>query len=198
MKTKFLITLLLFLSTISFSQVPRCWQDSLDLNLPAGMQDTASLDSVNPCSPLKCEGLEYCHYWAIPVGGFSVYLYSNDSGYYNWRIIQDCRYILFDSCGFVPTGSFGDPYNISVLGNYPPGSVLMVCGSQPLDFRVYLKPHPTNSNFTIIYDMDTCHGPVSISGEIDEPEYEYYDLRNLFTNPKPIRKEELLPNTLYK
>lgn len=189
------MSLVIAIAGIADAQVVNCYQDSLT---PSGSPPYASIqatlgDTSNYCNPYDCEGLGECHYWGLPSGSNIVYFESVDSGYYHLRIIQDCRYILWDTCGFVPTTSPTAPYLVRIAAIFPHNCAAMVCGSSPIPFTVSCKPHVNHNPLdSLLFDMDICNVLSSVADPVgagETPTYLTFPYGECVNNfPLPVGK----------
>lgn len=150
---KWIITLML-LPAMAFSQSP-CPDDSIAMHIPKVMSMSSP---PPPCYDPGCP-IDSCHYSAIPDTGSFVVNFSNAGGVFNISVVTSCRWVLFDTCVDVNSGTPSFEIRQHFTGN----EQLMVCGSGGELMMVFSK-HVPEGNFPSfgipILDLDTICGPL--------------------------------------
>jgi len=133
------------------------------------------------CDASGCDG------WQLPDDfNGNVYLYGNSGDPVSIQIIQDCRYLLWDTCMVLPVDPASSTYHPSfaVVGN----SQIVVCGALQDTFMIEVKatPEPKMQISTHVLDLTNCQTPTATTEPATEPT-RYYELLTgkITTEPTP-------------
>lgn len=150
--TLFFISFLVPMSVVC--QQP-CPQDSMTLHVPKVMwMDAPPPSCYDPACP--CDS---CHYTAIPDTGSFVVNFSNTGSVFNIAIVTSCRWVLYDTCVDVNSGT----PSFEIRRKFSGDEQLMICGVGS-DFLMVFAKHVPEGNFQPfgipILDLDTICGPL--------------------------------------
>jgi len=158
--------------------------------------DTNYVGDQDPFCPL-CIANE-CTSWELPASFVGhLYLSSPDTNkIFLVQIVQDCRYLLFDTCARLRPLSNGAGFviGISVTGN----SQVYVCGNtgDTVVIACKITPPPQPRLDSILLDLATCMPPVGIEQPIKAcNDTKYYDILRCAHVSVPNRAS--LPRGIY-
>ncbi len=112
--------------------------------------------SPPPCFQPDCM-IDSCHYTAIVDTGSFVMNFGNSGAMFNIEVVSGCRWVLYDTCTKIGSGTPSFEMNYYFTGNED----LMVCGSAG-DLLMIFTKHVPEMNYPMfgapILDLDTICG----------------------------------------
>lgn len=178
---KKILSVIAFLGVFYPLSAQQCAIDTVPLAHGTPSIDTAIMEMDGlPCLSPSCTQVESATSWNLrpnatdTIAG-DLMLFSQDSGLYRVTILRECRYVLFDTCGYLLRNEGTADHVFRIAKNFGANAQLVICGDFGDSVQCQMKEFPLTDTLKIKIDLDTLCGALGVP-EMVQSRYTYQAL----------------------